>query len=39
LAALADAAKGAADRSCSAIDDSLAFIAASNVRIAKMERR
>jgi hypothetical protein len=39
LAALADVAKGAADRSCSAIDDSLAFIAASNARIAKMERR
>jgi hypothetical protein len=39
LAALADAARDAADRSCAAIDDSLAFIAASNARIAKMERR
>ncbi len=39
LATLADAAKAAADRSCSAIDDSIAFIAASNARIAKMERR
>ena len=39
LAMLADAARDAADRSCIAIDDSLAFIAASNARIAKMERR
>lgn len=39
LAALADAARDAADRSCAAIDDSLAFIAASNARIEKMERR
>ena len=39
LAMLADAARDAADRSCVAIDDSLAFIAASNARIAKMERR
>jgi len=39
LAQLADAARAAADRSCAAIDDSLAFIAASNARIAKMERR
>lgn len=38
LAVLADAARDAADRSCAAIDDSLAFIAASNTRIAKMER-
>jgi hypothetical protein len=39
LAVLADAARAAADRSCAAIDDSLAFIAASNARIARMERR
>jgi hypothetical protein len=39
LAVLADAAKAAADRSCKAIDESLSFIAASNARIAKMERR
>jgi hypothetical protein len=39
LAVLADAAKAAADRSCKSIDDSLSFIAASNARIAKMERR
>ena len=39
LGMLADAARDAADRSCIAIDDSLAFIAASNARIAKMERR
>jgi hypothetical protein len=38
LAALADAARLAADRSCQAIDDSLAYIEASNARIAKMER-
>lgn len=37
LAALADAAKGAADRAGSAIDDALAFIDASNQRIAAME--
>jgi hypothetical protein len=37
LGALADAAKGAADRAGSAIDDALAFIAASNKRIASME--
>jgi hypothetical protein len=37
LAALADAAHTAAERSCEAIDDSLAFIAASEKRIAKME--
>jgi hypothetical protein len=39
LAVLADAARDAADRSCAAIDDSLAFIAESDARIAKMERR
>jgi len=39
LAVLADAARDAADRSCAAIDESLTFIAASNARIAKMERR
>jgi hypothetical protein len=39
LAALADAAKAAADRSCAAIDDSLEFIAASNARIMQMEVR
>ena len=39
LANLADAAHAAAERSCAAIDDSLAFIAKSNARIAKMERR
>jgi hypothetical protein len=38
LATLADAARAAADRSCAAIDDSLSFIAASDARIAKMER-
>ncbi len=37
LGALADAAKGAADRAGSAIDDAIAFIAASNMRIASME--
>ena len=37
IGALADAAKVAADRAGSAIDDALAFIAASNKRIAKME--
>ncbi len=37
ILALADAAKGAADRAGLAIDDSLSFIAASNKRIAKME--
>jgi hypothetical protein len=37
LGALADAAKGAADRAGSAIDDAMAFIAASNKRIASME--
>jgi len=39
LGVLADAAKGAAERSASAIDDALAFIAASNKRIASMESR
>ena len=37
LGALADAAKGAADRAGSAIDDAMVFIAASNKRIANME--
>jgi hypothetical protein len=37
LAALADAAKGAADRAGIAIDDALAFIDASNQRIAAIE--
>ena len=37
LAAVADAARGAADRACAAIDDALAFIEASNTRIAAME--
>jgi hypothetical protein len=39
LGALADAAKGAADRSCAAIDDAMAFIDASNKRIAAMEAK
>lgn len=39
LGALADAAKGAADRAGSAIDDAMAFIEASNKRIAGMESR
>ncbi len=37
LGALADAARGAADRAGAAIDDALAFIKASNMRIAAME--
>ena len=37
LAALADAAKAAADKAGAAIDDALDFIAASNERIAAME--
>ncbi len=37
LGALADAAKGAADRAGAAIDDALTFIEASNKRIAAME--
>ena len=39
LAALADAAKGAADRAGASIDDALAFIEASNQRIAAMEKK
>jgi hypothetical protein len=39
LGALADAAKVAADRSCAAIDDAMAFINASNKRIAAMEAK
>lgn len=39
LDTLADAARAAAERSCAAIDDSLDFIAKSNARIARMERR
>jgi hypothetical protein len=39
LAALADAAKAAADRAGEAIDDALDFIAASNKRIAAMEAK
>jgi hypothetical protein len=39
LAVLADVAHAAAERSCQAIDDSLAFIAASEKRIAKMEAK
>ena len=39
LAALADAAKGAADRAGVAIDGALDFIEASNKRIAAMEVR
>ena len=39
LAALADAAKGAADRAGAAIDDALAYIEASNKRIAAMEAK
>jgi hypothetical protein len=39
LAALADAAKVAADRAAASIDDALAFIEASNRRIATMEAR
>lgn len=37
LAALADAARDAADRSAAAIDDALAFIEASNRRIEVLE--
>lgn len=37
LGALADAAKGVADRAAAAIDDALAFIEASNERISAME--
>ncbi|MDR6861353.1 hypothetical protein [Variovorax guangxiensis] len=39
LAALADAAKSAAERAGAAIDDALDFIAASNKRIADMEAK
>jgi hypothetical protein len=39
LAALADAAKGAADRAAVSIDDALDFIEASNKRIAAMETK
>lgn len=39
LAALADAAKSAAERAAVAIDDALDFIAASNKRIAAMEAK
>lgn len=39
LGALADAAKGAADRAGEAIDDALSFIEASNKRIAAMEAK
>lgn len=39
LGALADAAKGAADRAGAAIDDALDFIAESNKRIAAMEAK
>lgn len=39
LASLADAAKHAADRAGSAIDDALDFIAASNKRIAALEAK
>jgi hypothetical protein len=39
LATLADSAHTAAERACKTIDDSLAFIAASEKRIAKMESR
>lgn len=39
LAVLADAAMGAADRACEAIDDALDFIVESNQRIADMEAK
>lgn len=39
LSALADAARGAAERAAAAIDASLEFIAASNARIAAMEAK
>ncbi len=39
LGALADAAKGAADRAAASIDDALSFIDASNKRIAAMEAK
>jgi flagellar motility protein MotE (MotC chaperone) len=37
LAALADAARDAAERACASIDDALVFIDASNQRIAALE--
>jgi len=39
LGALADSARAAADRAAGAIDEALAFIAASNERIAAMESK
>ncbi|MFZ2650823.1 MAG: hypothetical protein WA210_12045 [Burkholderiaceae bacterium] len=39
LGALADAAKGAADRAGAAIDDALEFLASSNRRIAALEAK
>ena len=39
LAALADAAKSAADRAADSIDAAMAFVAASNKRIAAMEAK
>ena len=39
LGALADAARSAADRAGSAIDDAIAFVAASNMRIAHLETK
>ena len=39
LGTLADAAKTAADRAVASIDDALAFVEASNLRIASMERK
>lgn len=39
LVALADAARSAAERSCDAIDDALAFIDASNARIDALRQR
>lgn len=39
LAALADAAQSAAERAVAAIDDALAFVEASNKRIAAIEAR
>lgn len=38
LEALADAAKGSAERACAAIDDALGLVEASNKRIAAMEK-
>ncbi len=39
LATLADAAHGAADRAGAALDDAMAFIDASNLRIAALEAK